>query len=140
MKVSHTVFAIPWTATCPAPLSMEFSKQEYRSPLPFPSLGDLPNWGIEPRSPTLQADSFPADPQGKPLSEMEAPFSFSHQYTVSSVLAWEALDNSQAGVRSEMTECQGGKSDLMGQPLLFAEEGTQICSGEMQLTQGHTDG
>ena len=39
-----------------------------------------------------------------------------------------------------MTECQGGKSDLMGQPLLFAEEGKQICSGEMQLTQGHTDG
>ena len=68
MKVSHTVmsdFVIPWTAACPAPLSMEFSRQEYRSGLPFPSLGDFPNLGIEHRSPTLQADS-PAEPQGKP--------------------------------------------------------------------------
>ena len=41
-----------------APLSMEFCRQEYWSGLPFPSPGDLPNSGIEPRSPTLQADSI----------------------------------------------------------------------------------
>ena len=41
-----------------APLSMDFSRQEYWSGLPFPSPGDLPNPGIEPRSPALQADSF----------------------------------------------------------------------------------
>ena len=46
--------------------SMEFSRPEYWSGLPFPSPGDLPNPGIEPRSPTLQADSLPAEPQGKP--------------------------------------------------------------------------
>ena len=43
---------------CQAPLSMRFSKQEYWSGLPFPSPGDLPNPGIKPRSPALQADSL----------------------------------------------------------------------------------
>ena len=46
--------------------SMEFSRPEYWSGQPFPSPGDLPNPGIEPRSPVLQADSLPAEPQGKP--------------------------------------------------------------------------
>ena len=46
--------------------SMEFSRPEYWRGQLFPSLGDLPNPGIEPRSPTLQADSLPAEPQGKP--------------------------------------------------------------------------
>ena len=45
---------------------MEFSRPEYWSELPFPPPGDLPNPGIEPRSTTLQADSFSAEPQGKP--------------------------------------------------------------------------
>ena len=43
--------------------SVEFSRPEYWSGSPFPSPGDLPNPGIEPRSPTLQADSLPAEPQ-----------------------------------------------------------------------------
>ena len=47
-------------------LPMKFARQEYWSGLSFPSSGDLPNPGIEPRSPTLQADSFPAESQGKP--------------------------------------------------------------------------
>ena len=51
-------FATPWTIACQAPLSMEFSRQEHWSGLPFPSSGDLPNPGIESRSPTLQADSL----------------------------------------------------------------------------------
>ena len=45
---------------------MEFSRQKYWSVEPFPSPGDLPNPGIKPRSPALQADSLPAEPQGKP--------------------------------------------------------------------------
>ena len=49
-----------------APLSMEFSRQEYWSGLQFLSPGDLPNPRIKPRSPALQADSLPAEPQGKP--------------------------------------------------------------------------
>ena len=54
--------ATPWTVARQAPLSMGFSRQEYWSGLPFPSPGDLPNPEIEPRSPTLQADSLPSEP------------------------------------------------------------------------------
>ena len=50
---------------------MEFSRQEYWSGLPFPSPGDLPNPGIEPESPALQADALPSEPPGKPLEEKE---------------------------------------------------------------------
>ena len=45
---------------------MEFSRPEYWSGKPFPSPGDLPSPGIEPRSPALQADSLAAETQGKP--------------------------------------------------------------------------
>ena len=45
--------AIPWTVAHQAPLSMEFSRQEYWSGLPFPSPGDLPDPGIKPRSPAF---------------------------------------------------------------------------------------
>ena len=62
------LFATPWTVAYQAPLSMEFSRQEYWSGLPFPSSGDLPDPGIEPRSPVLQADVLPSEPPGKPLS------------------------------------------------------------------------
>ena len=48
-------------------LSMEFSRQEYWCDLPFPSSGDLPDSGIEPGSPTLQADSLLSEPPGKPI-------------------------------------------------------------------------
>ena len=51
----------------PGALSMEFSKQEYWSGLPFPLLGDFPNPGIEPKSPTLQTGSLPSEPPRKPF-------------------------------------------------------------------------
>ena len=56
----------PWTVACQAPLSMRFSRQEYWSGLSFPSPGDLPDPGIEPGSPALQADSLLSEPPGKP--------------------------------------------------------------------------
>ena len=52
----------PWTVAHQAPLSMGFSRQEYWSGLPFPSPGDLPNPGIEPRSPALQAGALTSEP------------------------------------------------------------------------------
>ena len=66
---SHTVVSnsvTPWTIAQQAPPSMEFSKQEYWSGLPLPSPGDLPNPGTKAGSPTLQADSLPSEPPGKP--------------------------------------------------------------------------
>ena len=65
LTVVSQLFAIPWTAGCPR-LSMKFSRQEYWSGLPFLSPRDLPKLGIGPRSPALQADSLPAEPQGTP--------------------------------------------------------------------------
>ena len=56
------LFVIPWTVIPYVPLSMEFSKQEYWSGLPFPFSGDLPNPGMEPRYPALQADSLLSEP------------------------------------------------------------------------------
>ena len=59
---SLQLFATLWTVAHKAPLSMEFSRQEYWSGSPFPSPGDLPNPGTELRSPALQADSLPSEP------------------------------------------------------------------------------
>ena len=55
----------PWTVAYPAPLSMEFSRQDYWSGWPFPSPGELPDPGIKSGSPVLQAYSLPSVPQGK---------------------------------------------------------------------------
>ena len=63
---SCLTLATPWTVAHQAPLSMEFSRQEYWSVLPFPPPGDLPDPGIEPRSPALQADDLLTELWGKP--------------------------------------------------------------------------
>jgi len=62
------LFATPWTVAYQAPLSMGFSRQECWSGLPFPSPGDLPDRGIEPRCPALQADVLPSE---QPLVHLE---------------------------------------------------------------------
>ena len=59
------LFATPGTVAHQAPPSMGFSRQEYWSGLPFPSPGDLPDPGIKPRSPALQADALTSEPQVK---------------------------------------------------------------------------
>ena len=57
------LFETPWTIACQAPLSMDFSRQEYWSGFPCPPSGDLPNPGVKHRSPILQADSLPSKPK-----------------------------------------------------------------------------
>jgi len=65
-SLSHVLlFATLWTVAHQAPPSMGFSRQECWSGLPFPSPGDLPNPGIEPSSPALQADTLTSEPPGK---------------------------------------------------------------------------
>ena len=61
------LFVTLWSIAHQAPLSMGFSRQEYWSGLPFPSPGDLPNSGIEPSSPALQAGSLTSELPGSPL-------------------------------------------------------------------------
>ena len=60
-----------WTIARQAPQSMEFSMQEHWGGLPFPSLGDLSDPGIEPGSPALQADYLPSEPSGKGKKHQE---------------------------------------------------------------------
>ena len=63
------LFETPWTIAYQAPLSMEFSRQEYWSELPYPSPGDLPNPGTEPKSlvsPALAGGLFTTASPGKP--------------------------------------------------------------------------
>ena len=69
----------PWIVA----LSMGFARQECWSGLPFPSPGDLPNPGIEPRSPALQADTLTSEPPGKPQNSKFYKFTFK-QYDIAS--------------------------------------------------------
>ena len=62
------LFMTLWTVAHQAPLFMGFSRQEYWSGLPFPSPGDLPDPGIEPGSPALEADALTSEPPGKPMA------------------------------------------------------------------------
>ena len=67
-SLSHVrLFVTPWTVAHEAPISIEFSRQEYWSELPFSSPGDLPDPGIEPGSSVLQADSLPLSHWGIPI-------------------------------------------------------------------------
>ena len=66
-SLSHVwLFLTPCTVACQASPSTGFSRQEYWSGLMFPSPGNLPDPGMEPESPALQADSLPSEPLGKP--------------------------------------------------------------------------
>ena len=67
------LFATPGTIVYQAPQPMEFSRQEYWNELPFPSPGDLPDPGIKPQSPVLQADTLPSEPPGKPITHRGIP-------------------------------------------------------------------
>ena len=69
-SVNCSIFSdsmIPWTVAHQAPLSMEFSRQEYWNGLPFPSPRNIPDPGFKPGSLTLQEDSYPQSHQGSPL-------------------------------------------------------------------------
>ena len=77
-------FATPWTVARQAPLSMGFSSQDYWDGFPFPSPGNLPDSGIKPRSPALQADSLLFEPPGKSYMHKYAfvkMYIYIHKYT-----------------------------------------------------------
>ena len=64
------LFVTLWSVAHQAPLSMGFSRQEHWSGLPCPPPGDLPDPGVKPLFPELQADSLPTEPPGKPHTEV----------------------------------------------------------------------
>ena len=66
-SITIRLFVTSWTAARQAPLSMGFPREEYRSGLPCPPPGDLPDSGIEPMTPALAGRFFTTEPLGKPL-------------------------------------------------------------------------
>ena len=84
-----------------APLSMEFSRQEYWSGLPFPPPGYLPNAGIEPRSPAFRADSLASEPQAGLCY-------VSQDFSAVAVLGWQSGQSP-----GWLTNCQGGGNILL---------------------------
>ena len=97
------LFATPQTVAHQNPLSMEFSRQEYWSQLPFPSPGDLPNPGIEPRSPALWADCLPSEPSGKPpvttMFLRHTQEFGSLEFTLMTIIYhWKSLESSSRGL------------------------------------------
>ena len=81
-----------------APLSMEFSRQEHWSRKLFLSPGDLPDPGIEPRSPTLGADSLPSEPHGKPYQQPKL--------AVNILTTWEIPSTKLKKLGSEVLQIQ----------------------------------
>ena len=111
------LFATLWTVAFQAPLSMGFSRQESWSGLPFPSPGDLPDPGIEPRSPALQADALPSEPPGKPKKASNYfPFPCTSM-VFSSVFKWlcSVLREQTQVVRKELLNEQVPAMDSEGQ-------------------------
>jgi len=101
----------PWTVAHQAPLSMEFSRQEYWSGLPFPPQGDLPDPGIEavlPVSPALAGGFFTTEPPGKPLVSLEKEGNGTHE-EISGRHAEESQARTQGerGVHRPRTEASG---------------------------------
>ena len=91
------LFVTPWTVAYQAPPSMGFSRQEYWSGLPFPSPGAFPDPGIEPWSPTFQADALTSDiPACKVVSDSATPWtslpgSSVHGISQARILEWVAI-------------------------------------------------
>ena len=83
---SGRLFATPWTVAYQAPPSMGFSRQDYWSGVPLPSPGDLPDPGIGPRSPALQADALPSEPPGKSTKKASPNYLWSAK---GKLIAWE---------------------------------------------------
>ena len=102
---SGLTFAITWTIADLAPLPMGFSRQEHWSGLPFPSPGDLPSPGIEPRSPAMQADYLLSEPPGKPAN-----FNTNWQLSSTSthIKSWAAT---VADLQHPLKGAQGGEQE-----------------------------
>ena len=96
----------PWTVAHQAPLSMSFSRQGYWSGLPFPSPWDLPNPGIKPRSPELQADSLLTELQGKPTK---------NQRTLHSLIIIIELKQTTIHLMVRSDQCQVKKKKMEGE-------------------------
>ena len=100
---------------------MEFSGPEYWSVESFPSPGDLPNPGIEPRSPTLQVDSLPTEPQRKPPYKKGG-----HRLKENSAM-WRHRQRPEGSRLEPRNTWSPPKPEGAGRTLLWTLEGAQPC-------------
>ena len=114
---------------------MEFSRPEYWSGWPFPSSGDLPNPGIKPRSPELQADSLPAEPQRKPKNTGVGSLSLLQGTFPTQELNWRLLHCRQ--ILYQLSDERSPESEKAG--LKFNIQKTKIMASS-PTTSGQTDG
>ena len=98
--MSCPILCDPMDCSIPGSSDHGFSRQGYWSGFPFPSLEDLPNPGIEPGSPTLQADILPSEPPGKPLSAVT-----STQFKMVVVGHEQTLDGGHSDLKPEQHSC-----------------------------------
>ena len=107
-SLSHVrLSATPWTVAYQASRSMGFSRQEYWSGLQFPSPGDLPDAGIEPKSPALEADALTSEPPGKPSSIGDTFYMFS--------MTWELVRSSGKHWKPSCPVCHKGEKIPQGE-------------------------
>ena len=129
------LFATPWTVAHQASPSMGFSRQEYWSGLPFPSPGDLPYPGTEPRSPTLEADTLTSEPPGKPwclnynYSVSKAKEGFASGSVVKNLLAIQETWFLSLGWEDPLEEEMATQSSIRSGEILWMEEsgGPHTC-------------
>ena len=119
------LFVTPWTVASRLLCPWGFSRQEYWSGLPCPPLGNLPNPGIEPRSPTLQTDSLPSQPQfltcqGKTL---KTTFLNSTLYFCKDVVAFPPF---QFAIKIFLQGWVSGHMDVPGEGFLPREHGSSM--------------
>ena len=119
---SHVqLFMTPWTIAHRAPLSMEFSSQEYQNGLPFPSPGDLPSPGIKPGSPALQADSLPLSHQGSPIQSRDCE---TGQRKFTKYSTGSVISNSSVSAQTPVfNHLSSSLPHLSYSPLLFSNPG-----------------
>ena len=138
---SCLTLAIPWTVACQAPLSTEFSRQEYWSGLPFPNPGNLPDPGIESAPPTLAGGLFTTEPPGNPP---RCPSSFQLRGQQPLVATWQ-LRGAQEGLGEGFSWGPGsglgldyGWAWLLGQENLALGPGQLLWVGPPMSDQPHT--
>ena len=98
--LSHVqFFEVPWTVVHQATLSMELSRQEYWSGLPFPPPWDLPDPGTEPASPALAGRFFTTEPPGKPLNQWTKDYFY---FRITRLSDWECSESELDALKQQM--------------------------------------
>ena len=121
----------PWTVACQALLSMGFSGQGYLNGLPFPSPGDLPDPGMEPRSPALKVDSLPSEPLGKLTLDTKKNQIFQSLNSSMPGLTFFPFLSSSTSlvVEAPVEKCSSHRASqaVTSMPLSWQEEGQLYC-------------